>query len=50
MSTIEWELKNVSPNTHWIARRLATSGGKRIKMWLLGMADTKREKRFISHL
>jgi hypothetical protein len=40
MSAIESALKNVSPNTHWIVHRLATAGGKRIKMWLLGMAVT----------
>jgi hypothetical protein len=34
-STIESALKNVNPNAHWIARHLATAGGKRIKMRLL---------------
>jgi hypothetical protein len=37
---IELVLKNVSPDARWIARRLATAGGKHIKMWLLGTADT----------
>jgi hypothetical protein len=32
--------QNVSPDTRWIARRLATAGGKGIKMWLLGTAVT----------
>jgi hypothetical protein len=36
IGAIESALKNVSPDTHWIARRLATAGSKRIKMRLLG--------------
>jgi hypothetical protein len=40
MRAIESALKNVSPDAHWIARHLATAGGKRIKMRLLSMADT----------
>jgi hypothetical protein len=39
-SAIESVLKNVSPNTHWIVRRLVTAGGKRIKKQLLGTVDT----------
>jgi GTPase SAR1 family protein len=38
-STIKLVLKNVSPDTHWIVRRLPTDGGKRIKMQLLDTAD-----------
>jgi hypothetical protein len=38
--TIESALRNVSPDAHWIAGCLATAGGKRIKLRLLGMADT----------
>jgi hypothetical protein len=41
MSAIESALKNVSPHAHWIARHLATAGSKRIKMRLLGTADTE---------
>jgi hypothetical protein len=37
---IESALKNVSPDAHWIARCLATAGGKRIKMWLRGTVVT----------
>jgi hypothetical protein len=39
---IESVLKDVSPVTHSIARRLATAGGKRIKMRLLGTDVTSR--------
>jgi hypothetical protein len=37
---IESALKYVSPDAHWIARRLATAGGKRIKMRPLSAIDT----------
>jgi hypothetical protein len=40
---IESALKNVSPDgpdAHWIARRVATAGGKRIKIRLLGTVVT----------
>jgi hypothetical protein len=40
--TIESTLKNVSPDAHWIARRLATAGSKHIKMRLLGTVVTSR--------
>jgi hypothetical protein len=39
---IESMLKNVSPNAHWIERRLATAGGKHIKMRLLSTVVTSR--------
>jgi hypothetical protein len=39
-SAIQSALKNVSPDTHWIAHHLVTAGSKRIKMRLLGTADT----------
>jgi hypothetical protein len=40
---IESALKNVSPDAHWIAHRLVTAGGKRVKMWILGTAGTKKD-------
>jgi hypothetical protein len=39
---IESTLKYVSPDAHWIACRLATAGGKRIKMRPLGTVVTSR--------
>jgi hypothetical protein len=37
---IESALEYVSPDTHWIERRLATAGGKRIKMLPLSAIET----------
>jgi hypothetical protein len=37
---IESALKYMSPDAHWIARRLATAGGKRIKTWPLSAIAT----------
>jgi hypothetical protein len=37
---IELALKYASPDVHWIARRLATAGGKRIKARPLSTAAT----------
>jgi hypothetical protein len=39
---IESALKYVSPDAHWIARRLATAGGKRIKTRPLSAIDTEK--------
>jgi hypothetical protein len=39
---IESALKYVSPDANWIARRLATAGGKHIKTRLLGTVVTDR--------
>jgi hypothetical protein len=40
---IESALKYASPDAHWIARRLATAGGKRLKMRPLGTVVTDWE-------
>jgi hypothetical protein len=42
---IESGLKYVSPDAHWIARRLATAGGKRIKTRPLSTAATTTHTR-----
>jgi hypothetical protein len=39
---IESAIRDVSPIAHWIALHLATAGGKRIKMRLLGTVITSR--------
>jgi hypothetical protein len=43
---IESALKYVSPDAHWIARRLATAGGKCIKMRPLSAIDTDHSDQY----
>jgi hypothetical protein len=47
---VESALKYVSPDAHWIARRLATAGGKHIKTRPLSAIDTDHSDQYWTSL